>query len=86
MSMEEVAPYYELILTTKNHMDRIEVKVEVVDASLLDRYRDLENLVNKIKHNLFTVLNIDAKVTLVMPGTLKRFEGKAQHVTDLRGQ
>ena len=47
-------------------------------------YANLENLVKEIKHKLKTVLQIDAKITLVSPDTLKRFEGKAKRVTDLR--
>ena len=38
----------------------------------------------KIHDKLKVVLQIDAKVTLVSPNTLKRFEGKAKRVTDLR--
>ena len=84
MGMSEVAPHYELVLTTVNHMDKIEVRVEVADPSIIDRYGDLEKLVNKIKHKIYTVLNIDVKVTPVAPGTLQRFEGKAKRIVDLR--
>ena len=64
----------------------IEVLVEVSDASLLDRFSALEALERKIQHALYTVLNIHADVRLVEPQSLKRFEGKAKRVTDLRGQ
>ena len=55
-----------------------------MDASLLDRYSELEKLHNKLKAQLRTVLQLDVEVTLVSPNTLKRFEGKARRVTDLR--
>ncbi|WP_305146603.1 phenylacetate--CoA ligase family protein [Anaerovorax odorimutans] len=84
MSMKEVEPFYEIVLTTEGYMDRIEVKVEFSDASLLDDYPKLEELRSKIKHNLRVILNIDAKVSLVSPGTLPRFEGKAKRVIDHR--
>ena len=42
------------------------------------------DLSNKVKHNLRVVLQIDAHVKLVEPLSLKRFEGKANRVTDLR--
>ena len=84
MSIDKITGNYEIIVTRDNHMDRLEIKVEVSDGSLLDSYTNLENLVKEIKHKLKTVLQIDAKITLVSPDTLKRFEGKAKRVTDLR--
>ena len=84
MSVKEVEPFYEIIVTTENYLDRIEVRVEFSDASLLDDYEKLENLRGRIRHDLKSVLNIDAKVTLVTPGTLPRFEGKSKRVIDRR--
>lgn len=84
MSVKEVEPFYEIIVTTENYLDRIEVRTEFSDASLLDDYNKLEKLQAKIRHKLKSVLNIDAKVTLVTPGTLPRFEGKGKRVIDKR--
>ncbi|MEX1306937.1 MAG: phenylacetate--CoA ligase [Eubacteriales bacterium] len=84
LSSQEVEPHYEIIVSRENWLDQLEVLVELADASLLDNFAKLEGLQNKIKHDLRTVLSIDAKVTLVHPATLKRFQGKAQRVTDLR--
>ena len=84
MSMKEVAPFYEIVVTSEGYMDKLEVKVELTDATLLDDFTELEKLRNKVRASLHTTLNIDARVTLVSTGTLKRFEGKAKRVTDLR--
>ncbi|MEG2188215.1 MAG: phenylacetate--CoA ligase [Christensenella sp.] len=84
LGMNDVAPHYELVLTTEKHLDRIEVKVEVADESLLTSYSALEALRTKIATSIFTMLNIHVKVTLAEPQSLKRFEGKAKRVTDLR--
>ena len=81
---KEIEPFYEIIVTTEDHLDRIEVRVEFSDASLLDDYNKLEQLRAKIRHNIKSVLNIDAKISLVTPGTLPRFEGKAKRVIDKR--
>lgn len=86
MGMEEVGPHYEIIVKRENYMDTIEVKVEVIDGKYLESYRKLEELENKIKYNLRTVLSLDAKVGLVEPETLKRFTGKAKRVVDLRNE
>ena len=84
IGMEGIGPHYEIVVTKKGFMDQIEVKVELTDASLLEAYGELEALTRKIHDKLKVVLQIDAKVTLVSPNTLKRFEGKAKRVTDLR--
>ena len=82
--VEGIGPNYEIIVTRENYMDRLEVRCELTDARLLDAYAELEALTKKIRERLRVVLQIDAKVTLVSPNTLKRFEGKARRVTDLR--
>lgn len=79
-----IGPHYEIVVTRKNYQDQLQVKVELVDAGLLDRYSELEALHNKIKSDLRTVLQLDVDVVLVSPYSLKRFEGKAKRVTDLR--
>ena len=84
IGMKEIAPHYEIVVTRKGYLDQIEVKVELHDASLLDSYGELEKLQKTIHDKLKVILQIDAKVTLVSPNTLKRFEGKAKRVTDLR--
>jgi len=84
LSSQDVEPHYEIIVRRENWLDQLEVLVELADESLLDNYSKLEKLQNKIKSDLRTILSIDATVTLVQPATLKRFQGKAQRVTDLR--
>jgi len=84
VGMEEVGPHYEIVVRKDGYLDKIEVLVEVLDAALLTSFAELEKLEKKVKHNLYTVLNIDADVKLVEPESLKRFEGKAKRVTDLR--
>jgi len=84
MSMKEIEPFYEIIVYNEGYMDKIEVRVEFADAAMLDNYKKLEELRNRIAHNLRTILSIDAKVTLVSSGTLPRFEGKGKRVIDKR--
>ena len=82
LGIEEIGPHYEIIVTRKNHSDLLEIRVELVKP--VDVYRELEALEKKIKHKLRIVLGLDAKIRLESPNTLKRFEGKAQRVKDLR--
>ena len=84
LDVEGIGPHYEIIVKKDGVMDKIEVMVELVDASLLESFSALEEIERKIKQDLFTILNISADVRLVEPESLKRYEGKAQRVTDLR--
>lgn len=82
LSVPEIGPHYEIIVTRENHSDKLEVRVELLKAT--DVYRELEEIQKKIRSKLRVVLGLDAKVTLESPNTLQRFEGKAKRVHDLR--
>lgn len=86
MAFKEMSSHYMLYVRRENFADNLEVQVELSDASLVDRYKDLENLRSSIHAKLKTVLGIDAKVTLVQPKTIERFAGKAKRVVDLRNE
>ena len=86
VSMDALGPHYEIIVTRKNHSDNLEIKVEVLADALMDSYKALEALEKEIKGKLRIILGLDAKITLVSPNTLQRFEGKAKRVTDLRNE
>ena len=70
----------------KNYRDTLEIQVELINADLLDRYRELEALQHSLHDQLKSVLGLEAKVTLVQPKTLERFQGKAKRILDLRNQ
>ena len=85
-NIEGISPHYQLVLTRRNYTDYLEVKIELVDASLLENFQGLEALRQSAVSKLRTVLGIDAKVTLVSPRSLDRYEGKAKRIVDLRNQ
>ena len=84
VGMQGIGPNYEIILTNAHYMDKIEVKVELIDARLLEKYGELEALQARIRGAFHATIGLDIPVHLVSPNTLKRFEGKAKRVTDLR--
>lgn len=86
VGMEHIGPHYQLVIRREGFMDTLEVQVELIDSSLLDRYGALEALQHQVKDNLKTVLGIDSKVSLIEPKTLERFQGKAKRIVDLRNQ
>ena len=84
LEVDATTPNYLLIVDRVNHQDTLEVKVEVEERFFDDDMRGLENLSRKIQTVLKQALGLAAKVTLVEPMTLERFEGKAKHVIDKR--
>ena len=80
----EIGPHYQLILRRKHYLDTLEVKVELIDASLLERYGELETLTKRIHDKLKSILGLETKVTLAEPKSLERFQGKAKRILDLR--
>jgi phenylacetate-CoA ligase len=86
MTYPQIAPHYQLVVTRKNYSDRLEVRVEISDVSLLENFSKLEELQENIKAKLKSILGIDTAVSLVEPKTLERFQGKAKRILDLRNQ
>ncbi len=84
LNIEEIGPHYQIKVFKKGYLDKIEIDVELMDANLLESFVLLEALNRKIQSNLRTILGIDAKIHLVEPRSLARYEGKAKRVIDLR--
>lgn len=85
VTSDGVTPNYMLIVTKNGYIDELEVQVEVTEKIFSDSFQDLEALEKRITHDLFTVLGLTAKVRLVAPNSIERFEGKARRIKDLRG-
>lgn len=82
LSLDEIGPHYEIIVSRKDFTDSLEIRVELLKET--DSYKELEDIEKKIKSKLRVVLGLDAKIKLESPNTLQRFEGKAKRVKDLR--
>lgn len=84
LTIPEIGPQYQLVVTKNGYMDALEVKVELLEAGLLENFSELETLRKTIAHKIHTVLGIDVKVSLVEPKSIERTAGKAKRVIDLR--
>ena len=84
INTEGIGPNYEIVLDRKNHSDLLTIKVEVEAEAMMDSYAALERLDYSLREKMRMMLGLDAKIQLVSPNTLQRFEGKAKRVTDLR--
>lgn len=86
IGITEIGPHYQLVVRRKNYSDSLEVRVELIDGSLLEKYGELESLQQRIHDRIKNILGIEIKVSLVEPKSIERFTGKAQRVVDLRDQ
>lgn len=86
MENDRIGGHYQLVIRSEGYVDTLEVKVELIDGALLDRYSELEKLQNTLRNNIETILGIQCKLSLVEPKSLERFVGKAQRIVDLRNK
>lgn len=84
LKMGDCAPHYQLIVDRSEGLDTLEVHVEMTSDLFSDEIKKIEVLENKIRHELASILGINAKVKLVEPKTIERSEGKAKRVIDKR--
>ena len=87
LNIEGVEPHYQLIVERVDTLDTLEVQVEVSEK-LMDEsageVRVLQNMERRIVKDMKDFLGISAKVKMVEPKSLQRFEGKASRVIDKR--
>ncbi|MCX6983616.1 MAG: phenylacetate--CoA ligase, partial [Lentisphaerae bacterium] len=84
LAVEGAMPHYQIVLTREKGLDNIEVQVEVTEQTFSDRIGAMEKLQSKLMQSLENVTTIRIAVRLVAHQTIKRSEGKAKRVVDLR--
>jgi phenylacetate-CoA ligase len=86
VSIEGLEPHYQLIVDRVGNLDTLEVQVEVTESRFAnaDEVKVLQKLEKQISDYMKDYLGVTAKVKLVEPKSLQRFEGKASRVIDKR--
>ena len=84
LSVPEVEPHYQIILTPTETLDLFEIKVEIKPEAFSDNIRALEALRKKVFLAVKQIIGLSPKITLVEPGSLPRSEGKIKRVIDNR--
>ncbi|KUO51957.1 MAG: phenylacetate--CoA ligase [Desulfitibacter sp. BRH_c19] len=84
MEIDGIAPHYQLVVSKKNHMDQLEVKVEVTAAALTRGHLEIQRIERTVTKRLQSVLSIKAVISIMEPFTMERFQGKAKRVIDMR--
>ena len=82
--MPEVAPHYQIVLSSTDTLDLFEIKVEIKSEAFSDNIRALEALRKKVFTAVKQIIGLSPKITLVEPGSLPRSEGKIKRVIDNR--
>ncbi len=75
---------YQIVVDRIDNFDTIEVQVEMTKDAFSDTVRGVAARAKELTEGLKSMLNINAKVTLLEPNTLPRSEGKAKRVIDKR--
>ncbi|NLB36814.1 MAG: phenylacetate--CoA ligase, partial [Clostridiales bacterium] len=57
----QIGGHYQLVIRREGFTDTLEVKVELADKSLLEKYSEIEKIQNNIKHRVQTTLGIQCK-------------------------
>lgn len=84
LNIEGITPHYQMVVTRQNYLDQLEIQVEIRPEWFSDNYREIIKIEENIQKGLHRVLGLDAKVTMVAPGSLERTMGKAKRVVVLR--
>ena len=84
LSVPEVEPHDDIVLTPTEPPDLFEIKVELKAESFSDGISALEALRKKIFAAVKQITGLSPKITLVEPGSLPRSEGKIKRVIDNR--
>jgi phenylacetate-CoA ligase len=84
MTVEGLEPHYRLIIDRQGALDTLEIQVEVSEKIFSDEIRRLQTMERQIAKDIKDYIGITAKVKLVEPKSLQRFEGKAERVVDKR--
>jgi phenylacetate-CoA ligase len=84
LEVEGAQPHYLLVVDRVKGLDTLEIQVEVMEEVFSDEIRRLEDLKEKIKKEIESVLGLMVEVKLVEPRTIERSMGKAKRVVDKR--
>jgi len=84
LEMEGTEPHYQIIVDRKGALDELEIQVEVSEKMFFDEMKRQHQFVESIQEKLRSTLGLSARVKLVEPKTIVRYEGKAKRVVDKR--
>ncbi|MBF9043569.1 phenylacetate--CoA ligase [Rhodobacterales bacterium HKCCE4037] len=83
LTVEGLAPYYQIELVKDGRMDAMKVHVESLPEAGDEESRAVQAA--KLGHRIKEVVGVSAEIVVAAPGSVERSEGKARRVVDNRG-
>lgn len=84
LTVDNRLPHYQIVLSRKKGLDRVEIQVELTTEMFSDQMRDLERLQQRFARAIQNSIGLSVDIRLVEPNVLARSEGKAKRVIDNR--
>ena len=84
MEIDGLEPHYQIVVSREGTLDTLEIRIEVNESVFSDEIKNLAAIEKRVEKECKESLGVSAKVKLVEPKTLERFEGKASRVIDER--
>ena len=84
MTVREVEPHYQMIVSREGALDTLEVQVETSEAVFGTGEAGQKALAGKVEHEIRSLLGVSCRVKLLPPKSIPRSEGKARRVIDKR--
>lgn len=84
LPIRALSPNYEILVYTKDYLDRLMLRVETAERAIVQDPQRNEELTRQIRCALHSALNIDMEVKLLPPGTFGEIKGKAKRIVDIR--
>lgn len=85
LETEGASPHYQIEIRREDNLDVLEIKVEFSeDMFASDEVRHIQKREKSIQKSIKDFLGVTAKVRMVEPRSLQRYEGKSARVSDLR--
>ena len=82
---EGVSPYFQIILDQEGGVDTLQVRVEISDSiPSLDEVKAIETLRADVARRIKDVLDVEAKVILVEPKSLRQLANGTGQILDRR--
>ncbi len=82
---EGISPYFQIILDQEGGIDTVQIRVEIADdIRSLDKIKAIETLRLEAARRIQAMLDVEAKVILLEPGSLRRLPGGVERVVDRR--
>ena len=84
-AVEGTSPYFQVVLDQEGGVDTVQVRVEISDSiRSLDAVKAIETMQTQVAQRIKAELDVEAKVILVEPRSLRQLAGGAERVIDRR--